>query len=111
MGSEHNNQNHYLPERVSSHFDLCNAIKLTFLTRPKSAILGVLSALVKDFRQFRQREKRLLKVVTVKLPLYTNNYNTRNLYFVVRRLSNVGEAVPHKMTGKSAAVRKGENFV
>jgi hypothetical protein len=44
--------------------------ELAFLTRPKSAILGVLSALVKDSRQFKQREKRLLKVVTVNLLLY-----------------------------------------
>ena len=41
-----------------------------FLRWPKSATLGVLSALVKDCRQFKQREKRLLKVVTVNLPLY-----------------------------------------
>jgi hypothetical protein len=38
--------------------------------------------------QFKQREKRLLKIVTV---------NTKRLYFVVRRLSNVGDAVPPKM--------------
>jgi hypothetical protein len=31
--------------------------------RPKSAIFGVLSALVKDSRQFKQRENRLLKDV------------------------------------------------
>jgi hypothetical protein len=34
---------------------------------------------------------------------YTNNYNTKKLYFVVRRLSNVGEAVPPKWRGKVAA--------
>jgi hypothetical protein len=33
-------------------------------------LLGALSALVKDSRQFKQREKRLLKVVTVNLQLY-----------------------------------------
>jgi hypothetical protein len=58
--------------------------------------LGVLSALVTDSRQFKQREKRLLKVVTVNLPLY-KNYNTKKLYFVVRRLSNVGGAVHGKL--------------
>jgi hypothetical protein len=31
---------------------------------------------------------------------YTNNYNTKKLYFVVRRLSNVGEAVPPKSRKK-----------
>jgi hypothetical protein len=31
---------------------------------------GVVSALVKGSKQFKQREKRLLKVVTVNLPLY-----------------------------------------
>jgi hypothetical protein len=61
---------------------------------------------VKDSRQFKQREKRLLKVVTVNLSSYKNNYNTKTLYFVVRRLSNVGEAgSTPKMAGKSA-VRK-----
>jgi hypothetical protein len=33
-------------------------------------IFWALSALVKDFRQFKQREELLLKVVTVNLPLY-----------------------------------------
>ena len=48
---------------------------------PKSAIFEVQSPLVKDSRQFKQREKRLLKAmhVTVNLPL-----------------SNVREAVPQK---------------
>jgi hypothetical protein len=46
------------------------------------------------YRQFKQREKRLLKVVTVILPLYTNNYNTKKTHFLLRRLSNVGKAVP-----------------
>jgi hypothetical protein len=32
---------------------------------------------VKDSRQFKQREKRLLKVVTVNLPFVKNNYNTK----------------------------------
>jgi hypothetical protein len=41
-----------------------------FSRRPKSAILGVLSALVKYSRQLKQHEKRLLKVLTVNLPLY-----------------------------------------
>jgi hypothetical protein len=50
---------------------------------------------MKDSRQFKQREKRLLKVVTVHLPLYKQLlYNTKKLYFVVRRLSNAGEAAP-----------------
>jgi hypothetical protein len=35
-----------------------------------SIIFGVQSDLVKDSRQFKQREKRLLRVVTVNLPLY-----------------------------------------
>jgi hypothetical protein len=34
-----------------------------------------MAVLVEDSRQF---EKRLLKVVTVNLPLYTNNYNTKS---------------------------------
>jgi hypothetical protein len=41
-----------------------------FSRTPKSAIFGALSALVKDSRQFKQCEKRLLKVVIVVLPLY-----------------------------------------
>jgi hypothetical protein len=41
-----------------------------FSRKPKSTIFTVLSALVKDSRQFKQREKRLLKVVTVNLPLH-----------------------------------------
>ena len=41
---------------------------------PKSAIFRVLSALVKDSRQFKQHEKRLSKCVTV-IYHYTNNYN------------------------------------
>jgi hypothetical protein len=36
----------------------------------KYAIFAVLSALVKDARQFKKREKCHLKVVTVNLPLY-----------------------------------------
>ena len=56
--------------KIALHF----YTQLAFLTKPpKSAIFGVLSAFVKDSRQFkdfRQREKRLLKVVTVNLPLY-----------------------------------------
>ena len=44
--------------------------KSAFLAKAKSAIFGVLSALVKDSRQFKQRENRRLKVVTVNLPLY-----------------------------------------
>ena len=36
-----------------------------------SAHWGI-SALVKDSRQFKQREKRLLRVVTVNLPLYNS---------------------------------------
>jgi hypothetical protein len=67
---------------------------------------GVLSALVKYSRQFKQREKRLLKVVTVNLYHYTNNYNTKKLHFVVRRLSNVGEAVPQKWGGGKSTLRK-----
>jgi hypothetical protein len=47
-------------------------------------------------RQFKQREKRLLKVVTVNLPLYKQLYSTKKSRFVVRRLSNVGEVVPQK---------------
>jgi hypothetical protein len=51
-----------------------------------------MSSLVKDSRQFKQREKRLLKVVTVNLPLIIQTITTtKKLYFVVRRLSNVGE--------------------
>ena len=42
----------------------------SFSRTPKSAIFGVLSALVKDSRQFKQLEMGLLKVVTVNLPLY-----------------------------------------
>jgi hypothetical protein len=58
---------------------------------------GILSALVKDSRQFKQRDKRLSKLVTVNLPIYKQLYNTiKKLYFGVRRLSNVGEAVPPK---------------
>jgi hypothetical protein len=41
-----------------------------FSGRPKSANFRVLSALVKDPRQFKQREKRLLKVGIANLPLY-----------------------------------------
>jgi hypothetical protein len=38
-----------------------------------------------------------LKVVTVNLPLYiTSNYNTKKLRFLLRRPSNVEEAVPPK---------------
>jgi hypothetical protein len=44
--------------------------------RPKLAIFGVLSAPMKDSRQFKQRVKRLFKVVTINLYHYTNNYNT-----------------------------------
>ena len=44
-------------------------IRIIFSRTPKSAIFGVLSALVKDSRQFKQREKRLLNVVTVNLRL------------------------------------------
>jgi hypothetical protein len=40
----------------------------------------------KDSRQSKQREKRLL----------TNNCNTKKSRFVMRRLSNVGEAAPQK---------------
>ena len=40
---------------------------------------GILSALVKDARQFKQREKRLLKVVTVNVPLYNVNIPTTTL--------------------------------
>ena len=57
------------------------------LSRPKSAIYEVLFALVKDSRQFKHREKQLLKVVTVNLP------------YIIQTtiiLSNVGEAVPQK---------------
>jgi hypothetical protein len=43
-------------------------IQLAFLTKAKIRHFGVLSALVKDSRLFKQREKRLLKVVTVNLP-------------------------------------------
>ena len=39
------------------------ARQLAFLTKPKIRHSGVLSTLVKDSRQFKQREKRLLKVV------------------------------------------------
>ena len=49
-------------------------MQISLRRRPKSAIFGVLSALVKDSRQFKQREKRLLKVVTVNLPLYKQLY-------------------------------------
>jgi hypothetical protein len=53
--------------KIAFHF----YVQLAFLTKPpKSAIFGVLSAFVKDSRPFKQREKRLLKVVTVNLPLY-----------------------------------------
>ena len=48
----------------------CPFIQLVFRTKVKIRHFGVLSALVKDSRQFKQREKRLLKVVTVNLPLY-----------------------------------------
>jgi hypothetical protein len=41
-----------------------------FLTKAKIRHFEVLSALVKYSRQFKQREKRLLKVVTVNLLLY-----------------------------------------
>jgi hypothetical protein len=43
-----------------------------------------------DSRQFKQRDF----YPNLPLIIYTNNYNTKKLYFVVRRLSNVGEAVP-----------------
>ena len=76
-----------------------------FLTKAKIRHFGALSALVKDSRQFKQREERLLKVVTVNLLLYKQLYNTKKLYFLVRRLSNGGEAVPQKLAGK-LAVRK-----
>ena len=48
-------------------------IELAFLAKAKIRHFWcrLLSALVKDSRQFKQREKRLLlKVVTVNLPLY-----------------------------------------
>ena len=69
---------------------------------------GILSALVKDSRQFKQRDKRLSKLVTVNLPIYKQLYNTiKKLYDLgVRRLSNVGEAVPPKQNGGKSAVRK-----
>jgi hypothetical protein len=45
--------------------------ELDFLTNAKIRhFCGILSALVKYSRQFKQREKRLLKVETVNLPLY-----------------------------------------
>ena len=50
--------------------ELHDAIQLAFLTKAKVRHFGVLSALVKDSRQFKQRENRFLKVVTVNLPLY-----------------------------------------
>jgi hypothetical protein len=49
--------------------ELHDAIQLAFLTKAKVRHFGVLSALVKDSRQFK-RENRFLKVVTVNLPLY-----------------------------------------
>ena len=69
---------------------------------------GILSALVKDSRQFKRRDKRLSKLVTVNLPIYKQLYNTiKKLYDLgVRRLSNVGEAVPPKQNGGKSAVRK-----
>jgi hypothetical protein len=59
-------------------------MQLAFLTKAKKEghFGGGLSTIMKDSRQFKQREKRFLKVVTC---------NTKNLYSVVRRLSNVGE--------------------
>jgi hypothetical protein len=41
--------------------------------------------------QFKQHEKRLLKVVIYH---YTNNYNTKKMHFVVRKFLNVAEAGP-----------------
>jgi hypothetical protein len=70
-------------------------VQLVFL-KAKIRHFGVLSALVKDSRQFIQHEKRLLKVVTAcKFTIIyrqTTIYNSKKLYFVVRRLTNVGEA-------------------
>jgi hypothetical protein len=48
--------------------------ELVFLAKAKIRYFGALSALVKDSRQFKQREKRLLKVVIVNLPLYKQLY-------------------------------------
>jgi hypothetical protein len=82
-------------------------INYPFSRRPKSAIFEVLSALVEDTRQFRQREKRLNNciVLRVHLPLYKQLlYNTKKLYFVMRRLSNMREAVP-KNGGKVGRVK------
>ena len=71
--------------------------KLAFLTKGKIRhFTSALSALVKDSRQFKQREKELLKVVTVNLPLY------KQLYTILKSCISwcgdsqtcMGEAVP-----------------
>jgi hypothetical protein len=71
-----------------------NLISLSHEGRNPPFQLGVLSALVKDSKQVKQREKRFLKVVTVNLSLYKQLITTT--LNVVRRLSNVGEAVSQK---------------
>jgi hypothetical protein len=61
--------------------------QLAFLTQAKIRHFGILSALVKDSRQFKQR--------SVHLPLYKiTTILIRCISWCGNRLSNMGEAVP-----------------
>jgi hypothetical protein len=56
---------------------------------------------VKDSRQFKQREKRLLKVVTVNLPLYKQLQYQKVVFCGAETLKRERGSTP-KIAGKSA---------